>query len=66
MHCGWHSCCWENRAHCYPYSQPMWAPRHSRRPTREEEKEDLRDQLDGLRAAIEEIERRLAALGQPS
>ncbi len=64
MHCGWHSCCWENRAHWYPYAPPMWRPRYERRPSREEEKEDLRDQLQGLRAEIEEIERRLAALGE--
>lgn len=65
MHCGWHSCCWENRAHGYPYAQPpMWGPRPPRRPSREEEKEDLRDQLQALRAEIEEIERRMTALGE--
>ena len=63
MHCGWHSCCWENRTHFLPvYAQPpMGAPRYRRRPTKAEEREQIRERLDELRAEMEELAERLAA-----
>lgn len=66
MHCGCHHCCWESGAHFLPvYAQPYPAVPgrgYRRRLTRDEERELLRDQLADLRAEMEELERRLAAV----
>jgi hypothetical protein len=64
MHCGWHSCCWENRAHFFPtYAQPpMWEPRYRRRMTKAEEKDLIRERLEELRAEMDDLAQRLAAV----
>jgi len=39
----------------------MGAPRYRRRPTKAEEREQIRERLDELRAEMEELAERLAA-----